>query len=79
VAFVVIDHADRTRAIRSVLNCWPDHYDLRRISLHQPTPVYPHSLIWHTDNPHPALTTLRNHLTNTTTTPPSDTWRPTRT
>ncbi|MDX6259588.1 MAG: hypothetical protein QOH84_1276, partial [Kribbellaceae bacterium] len=41
---------------------WPDTYDLRRIDLHNPTPVYPHSLIWRTTNPHPALTTLRTHL-----------------
>ena len=25
-------------------------------------PVYPHSLLWHRDNPHPALTALRDHL-----------------
>jgi DNA-binding transcriptional LysR family regulator len=41
---------------------WPAHFDLRRIAVHDPTPVYPHSLIWRTDNPHPALTTFRNHL-----------------
>jgi DNA-binding transcriptional LysR family regulator len=41
---------------------WPTDYDLRRIDLHHPTPVYPHSLIWRTTNPHPALATLRNHL-----------------
>jgi hypothetical protein len=27
-----------------------------------PTPVYPHSLIWRNDNPHPALATLRDYL-----------------
>lgn len=30
-----------------------------------PTPVYPHSLLWHRDNPHPALATLRAHLAGT--------------
>ena len=25
-------------------------------------PVYPHSLIWRGDNPHPALAVLRSHL-----------------
>ena len=25
-------------------------------------PVYPHSLIWRSDNPHPALKTLRTYL-----------------
>ncbi|MFI9235676.1 LysR family transcriptional regulator [Streptomyces sp. NPDC053079] len=41
---------------------WPVGYDLRRIPLRDPTPVYPHSLLWHADNQHPALTALRNHL-----------------
>lgn len=41
---------------------WPADQDLRRIVLHDPTPVYPHSLIWRADNPHPALTALRDHL-----------------
>ncbi|KOG51249.1 LysR family transcriptional regulator [Streptomyces griseoflavus] len=41
---------------------WPAEHDLRRVPLHHPTPVYPHSLIWHRDNPHPALAALRNHL-----------------
>lgn len=44
---------------------WPADYDLRRIALHGPTPVYPHSLIWRSDNPHPALATLRHHLGST--------------
>jgi len=30
--------------------------------VHDPTPVYPHSLIWRHDNPYPALTTLRDYL-----------------
>ncbi|MFF0449634.1 LysR family transcriptional regulator [Streptomyces sp. NPDC004609] len=41
---------------------WPAGHDLRRIPLHDPTPVYPHSLIWRTGNPHPALAALRDHL-----------------
>ncbi|PSJ30670.1 LysR family transcriptional regulator [Streptosporangium nondiastaticum] len=41
---------------------WPVGHDLRRIPVTDPTPVYPHSLLWHRDNPHPALTTLRTHL-----------------
>ncbi|WP_040808296.1 LysR family transcriptional regulator [Nocardia concava] len=42
---------------------WPDSYDLRRIPIRHPTPIYPLSLIWRADNPHPALATLREHLT----------------
>jgi DNA-binding transcriptional LysR family regulator len=41
---------------------WPDSYDLRRIPVRGPTPVYPMSLIWRADNPHPALLALRDHL-----------------
>ncbi|GHH70752.1 LysR family transcriptional regulator [Streptomyces sulfonofaciens] len=41
---------------------WPAEYDLRRVALHDPTPVYPHSLLRRADNPHPALAALRDHL-----------------
>ncbi|MFF8189506.1 LysR family transcriptional regulator [Streptomyces bobili] len=41
---------------------WPAGHDLRRIPVTDPTPVYPHSLIWRRENPHPALTTLRDYL-----------------
>ncbi|WP_121751162.1 LysR family transcriptional regulator [Streptomyces sp. E2N166] len=40
----------------------PAVHDLRRIPLRDPTPVYPHSLLWHADNPHPALSVLRAYL-----------------
>ncbi|MFJ8038957.1 LysR family transcriptional regulator [Kitasatospora sp. NPDC096147] len=48
---------DHTRLI------WPAGHDLRRIPVTDPTPVYPHSLLWHRDNAHPALAALRAHLT----------------
>jgi DNA-binding transcriptional LysR family regulator len=41
---------------------WPDRYDLRRIPVRDPAPVYPMSLIWRDDNPHPALVKLRAYL-----------------
>ncbi|MFI9169885.1 LysR family transcriptional regulator [Streptomyces lincolnensis] len=41
---------------------WPAGQDLRRIPVQDPTPVYPHSLLWRADNPHPALGALRAHL-----------------
>ncbi|MGT2529558.1 LysR family transcriptional regulator [Streptomyces nojiriensis] len=44
---------------------WPAGHGLRRIPVTDPTPVYPHSLLWHRDNPHPALTALRAHLAAT--------------
>ena len=56
---------------------WPSDQDLRRIPVHGPTPVYPHSLIWRTDNPHPALAALRAHLHATRPEPPGvGTWAP---
>ncbi|GAB1329121.1 LysR family transcriptional regulator [Streptomyces sennicomposti] len=56
---------------------WPAGHGLRRIPVTDPTPVYPHSLLWHRDNPHPALAALRAHLAAAT--PGHDatgTWRP---
>ncbi|HEY2280873.1 MAG TPA: LysR family transcriptional regulator [Streptosporangiaceae bacterium] len=44
---------------------WPARFDLRRVSLRDPVPVYPHSLIWRAGNPHPALRALRGHLSRT--------------
>ncbi|MGY5130485.1 LysR family transcriptional regulator [Streptomyces nigrescens] len=56
---------------------WPADQDLRRVPVHDPTPVYPHSLIWRSDNPHPALTTLRTYLGSTRPTHRDDgTWTP---
>lgn len=57
---------------------WPAGHGLRRIPVTDPTPVYPHSLLWHRDNPHPALTTLRTHLATTPTDRPAapGTWTP---
>lgn len=41
---------------------WPAAHGLRRIPVTDPQPVYPHSLVWHRDNPHPAMATLRTYL-----------------
>jgi DNA-binding transcriptional LysR family regulator len=50
---------DHTRLVR------PAGHGLRRIPVTDPTPVYPHALLWHRDNPHPALAALRAHLAAT--------------
>lgn len=56
---------------------WLSDQDLRRIPVHGPTPVYPHSLIWRADNSHPALAALRAHLHATRPEPPGvGTWAP---
>ncbi|MFE2043591.1 LysR family transcriptional regulator [Streptomyces sp. NPDC059477] len=41
---------------------WPTGYDMRLVPVCDPTPVYPHFLVWHAGNPHPALPPLRAHL-----------------
>ncbi len=55
---------------------WPDHYDLRRIPIRQPTPVYPGSLIWHHDNTHPALGALLGYLSTQVDRSGADAWVP---
>jgi DNA-binding transcriptional LysR family regulator len=57
---------------------WPDSYDLRRIPIRHPSPVYPMSLIWRDDNPHPALTKFRDYLdARQTVAPDTELWIPT--
>ena len=55
---------------------WPAGHGLRRIPVTDPIPVYPHSLLWHRDNSHPALTTLRAHLAATAPGQGAGTWTP---
>ncbi|WP_329034147.1 LysR family transcriptional regulator [Streptomyces sp. NBC_00178] len=57
---------------------WPSGHGLRRIPVTSPTPVYPHSLLWHRDSPHPALSSLRAHLADSATAGhgAADTWTP---
>ncbi|MGE2712782.1 LysR family transcriptional regulator [Mycolicibacterium litorale] len=56
---------------------WPESYDLRRIPIVDPIPVYPHSIIWRDDNSQPALSAflayLRNAKTNLSA---AQTWTP---
>lgn len=54
---------------------WPESYDLRRIPIVDPTPVYPHSIIWRGDNPHPALAAFIEYLRGLPTTA-GRTWVP---
>lgn len=41
---------------------WPESYDLRRIPVVDPVPVYPLSVIWRADNPHPVLANFVEYL-----------------
>ena len=67
---VLIDQAARVRATRSnprgLLEAVGrddglSSFDVRLVALHEPTPAYPHSLIWHRDHTHQALALLRTH------------------
>jgi DNA-binding transcriptional LysR family regulator len=55
---------------------WPDRYDLRRVPIRDPAPIYPLSLIWRGDNPHPALTALRGYLSSARPDRPGPAWLP---
>ncbi len=56
---------------------WPDRYDLRRIPVRDPAPIYPMSLIWRADNPHPALVELRRYLVSRrVAVPDTEVWTP---
>lgn len=56
---------------------WPESYDLRRIPVVDPTPVYPMSVIWRADNPHPVLTNFLDYLrTSYRSTTDDDVWTP---
>lgn len=56
---------------------WPDSYDLRRIPIVDPTPVYPHSILWRADDDHPVLAAFLDHLRERHRSPArSTTWAP---
>lgn len=56
---------------------WPESYDLRRIPIVDPAPVYPHSIIWRADNHHPVLAAFLDHMRDRHRQPTSDkTWAP---
>ncbi|UCM88176.1 LysR family transcriptional regulator [Streptomyces marincola] len=55
---------------------WPRAHDLRRIPLHDPTPVYPHLLLFRSGDRHPVLTALRDHLRTAGPGAVHDAWAP---
>lgn len=57
---------------------WPDSYDLRRIAIRNPALIYPMSMIWRDDNPHPALSKFRDYLSSRRSDAPgTEVWIPT--
>ncbi|MFG2224877.1 LysR family transcriptional regulator [Streptomyces sp. NPDC048644] len=55
---------------------WPVAHGLRRIPVEGPTPVYPHSFLYRTADPHPVLAALRRHLLQARPAPPAEVWAP---
>ncbi|MFJ3970986.1 LysR family transcriptional regulator [Streptomyces parvus] len=55
---------------------WPQAHDLRRIPLRDPTPVYPHVLLFRSGDQHPVLTALRDYLRTAGPRTPQDVWAP---
>ena len=53
---------------------WPESYDLRRIPVVDPAPVYPLQVIWRTDNRHPVLASFLDYLRARYR--PGDVWTP---
>lgn len=61
---VIADSADIVTFVPELMQIlWPDGHDLRRILIRDPALLYPNSLIWRKDNPHPTLAALRRHVT----------------
>lgn len=55
---------------------WTQTHDLRRIPLRDPTPVYPHMLLFRSEDQHPVLTALRGYLRTAGPRPTLDIWVP---
>ncbi|MDF0532304.1 LysR family transcriptional regulator [Tsukamurella sp. 8F] len=54
---------------------WPAEFDLRRIPVVGPAPVYPLAVVWRAENRHPALAALVGHVRSVYA-PRADTWVP---
>lgn len=55
---------------------WPESYDLRRIPLQDPVPLYPHVLLTRKDDQHPVLAGFRGFLRSRSTQLAGPTWVP---
>jgi DNA-binding transcriptional LysR family regulator len=55
---------------------WPQAHDLRRVPLRDPTPVYPHVLLFRSGDRHPVLSALREHLRTSGPRTPGEVWAP---
>ncbi|WP_231440712.1 LysR family transcriptional regulator [Brevibacterium zhoupengii] len=41
---------------------WPSHFDIRRIPIREPVPIYPYSLVHRRDNSHPGLMSILDYF-----------------
>lgn len=41
---------------------WPSHFDLRRMPIREPIPIYPYSLVHRRDNSHPGLVSILDYF-----------------
>lgn len=74
---VIADSADVATFVGEQMPlAWPEGHDLRRIPIRDPALPYPHALIWHATNPHPALAALREHVTASRPAVPDPSWLP---
>lgn len=56
---------------------WPDSYDLRRVPVRDPAPIYPLSMVWRADNRHSVLDRFRAYLDSRRADPPgTHAWLP---
>ena len=70
---VIADSADIATFVPEQMQIlWPDGHDLRRVLIRDPALLYPNSLIWRHDNPHPTLAALREHVIASRTISPNE-------
>ncbi|WP_309082211.1 LysR family transcriptional regulator [Zhihengliuella sp.] len=55
---------------------WPAHFDLRRIPLRDPTPIYPYSLVHRADNAHPGIPGMLDYFRALESSAVGETWLP---
>ncbi|GHF68571.1 DNA-binding transcriptional LysR family regulator [Amycolatopsis bartoniae] len=55
---------------------WPESYDLRRVPVVDPAPLYPLLVLWRADNTHPVLMSFLEYLRAGYRTPAGDVWTP---
>lgn len=55
---------------------WPSHFDLRRVPVRDPIPIYPYSLVHRQDNSHPGLASILDYFRSVPTPGNEKVWLP---